>query len=303
MRTSVTLNRINSEASLQNYLNHLCLIFSLLLFSGPIFAEPNVLVSVSPYKFFVEKIAGDTVSVSVMVPAGASAHTYEPSPRGMLEASRGDIWFLIGEPFETKASAAITSHNTAMTLVDLRQGVDLISCDPHHKHHVHCTHCNCEDLHIWLSPRQSKIQAKTIADTLAARYPENRALYMENLNKFQTELDQLDHDITESLKPLKTRVIMVSHPAYGYFCRDYQLDMISIEFEGKDPTPRQLTQVITDARKNHIKKIFTQMQYSSKGAKLIASQIGAVTVELDPYSEHYITSMRHIAEEIASSEG
>lgn len=288
---------------MQNYIIRFSLLFSLLLFSEAISAAPVVLVSVSPYKFFVEKIAGNSVTVSVMVPAGASAHTYEPSPRGMLEASHGDIWFLIGEPFETKASAAITSHNATMTLVDLRKGVDLISCDPHHKYHVHCPHCNCEDLHIWLSPRQGKIQAKTIAEALADRYPANRALYMENLNKFLLELDQLDHEITDTLKPLKNRIIMVSHPAYGYFCRDYQLDMISIEFEGKDPTPRQLTQVINDARKNHITKIFTQMQYSAKGAKLIASQIGAVTVELDPYSEHYFTSLRHIAQEIASSDG
>lgn len=274
-----------------------------LLFIFPVFAAPTVLVSVSPYKFFVEKIAGDTVQVAVMVPAGASAHTYEPSPKGMLEASRGDIWFLIGEPFETKASAAITSHNPEMTLIDLRKGVDLISSDPHHKYHVHCTCCNCEDLHIWLSARQGRIQAKTIADALAARYPSHRAQYMENLSKFQLELEQLDHEITEALKPLKNRVILVSHPAYGYYCRDYQLDMLSIEFEGKDPTPRQLTQVITDAQKNKIQKIFTQMQYSSKGARLIAQQIGAQVVELDPYSEHYFDSMRKITKEIASSEG
>lgn len=269
----------------------------------PLFSNPIVLVSVSPYKFFVEKIAGDTVNVSVMVPAGASAHTYEPSPKGMLEASHGDMWFLIGEPFETKATAAVTSHNTTMTLVDLRQGVDLISSDPNHKCHAHCPHCNCEDLHIWLSPRQGIIQAKTIAQALSARYPQNKALYLDNLNKFIGELTQLDQEITTALKPLKNRMIMVSHPAYGYYCRDYQLEMISIEFEGKDPTPRQLTHVITEARRNHIRKIFTQMQYSAKGAKLIAQQIGAEVVELDPYSEHYFTSMRKITHEIASSEG
>jgi zinc transport system substrate-binding protein len=260
-----------------------------------------VLVSVAPYKFFVEQIAGNTVQVGLMVPAGASAHTYEPTPKEMMKASHADLWFLIGEGFETRASNAIKSHNNNIQLVDLRKGVDLISSDPNHTHHHHqCNHHNCLDLHIWLSPKQSKTQARVIAETLSALYPEHKELYQSNLNKFLNELDNLDAFIATTLKPLKKRLILVSHPAYAYFCRDYDIEQLSIEFEGKDPTPKQLTKVITQARDNGLKTVFIQIQYNNKGARLIANQLGAKVVNLDPYSENYLESMRTIALAIAS---
>lgn len=283
------------------------LVFLFLAGLSPLYSQPKaplthyVLVSVAPYKFFVEKIAGDTVKVGLMVPAGASAHTYEPTPREMLAASTADLWFLIGESFEARAVKAIQSHHPQIVLVDLRQNVHLISSDPNHAHHHACTHKNCQDLHIWLSPKQSQIQAQTIAKALSDLYPEHKDLYHDNLQQLLKDLQELDLEMAKILQPLANRVIMVSHPAYAYLCRDYDLKQISIEFEGKDPTPRQLTNVLEEARRNHIKTIFVQRQYNNKGARLIADKIGAKVVNLDPYSENYFVSMMDIARQIEAS--
>jgi zinc transport system substrate-binding protein len=257
-----------------------------------------VLTSVAPYKNFVEKIAGNTVQVNVMVPAGASIHTYEPSPKEMLAASKADAWFLIGESFEAKAVKAFKNHNPLMKMVDLKENVNLISNDPSFDARHCCKHCL--DLHIWLSPQQSKVQAQTIASQLIDLYPEHQEVYKKNLSDLLKELDALDKEIDSQLKPLKMRVILVSHPAYAYFCRDYSLRQLSIEVEGKDPTPLQLTSVMEEARKNHIKTIFIQPQYNNKGAKLIAKHLKAKIVTLDPYSENYFASMRQIAHEFAA---
>lgn len=259
----------------------------------------TVLVSLAPYKFFVERIADKTVDVHLMVPAGASAHTYEPTPKEMVAAGNADVWFTIGEPFESRASMALQSHHPSMILVDLRKGVDQISAHDHPGHA--CSNPSCRDSHVWMSPRQSKIQVRQIAETLTKLYPENKTLYATNLQKLLDDLDALDREIAELLKPLKQRVIMVSHPAYAYFCRDYNLKQLSIEFEGRDPTPQQLTKVIQETRKNNIRAIFIQPQYSNKGARLIAESIGAKVVTLDPYSEDYLNSMRHIAQQFAES--
>ena len=94
---------------------------------------------------------------------------------------------------------------------------------------------------------------------------------------------------------------MVSHPAYAYFCRDYNLTQLSIEFEGKDPTPFQLTAILNKARDAHIKKIFIQAQYNSKGARLFAKELGAEVVMLGPYAEDYIHSMLEIARRFAEN--
>lgn len=253
---------------------------------------PTVLVTVAPHQFFVEKIAGKSVNVLLMVPAGASAHSYEPSPKQMIAASKALLWFRIGESFETKAIEALKSHQPRLKIVDLRQGLDLITSGE--------SHCRCclesgADLHFWLSTRQAKIQAETIVTALTGAFPENRELYEKNVAIFKAELDDLDKKIEEILKPLKNRNILVSHPAYAYFCRDYDLKQYSIEFEGKDPTPQYLTKILQLARDLDIRTVYIQLQYNNKGARLIADEIHAKVVVLDPYGENYLESMLQIA--------
>lgn len=270
-------------------------------FSDGIRAEPTpaVLVSIAPYKLFVERIAGNTVTPILMVPAGASAHTYEPTPKQLIATSKADIWFTIGESFETRAVQAIKSHNPKFETIDLRQGVSMITADPASGLCCCCCHANCQDLHIWLSAPQAKIQVATIANSLTKRYPANAELYKKNLETLLKDLDALDTDISAILNPLKMRTILVSHPAYAYFCRDYNLKQLSIEFEGKDPTPLQLTKVLNEARADKIDKVLVQPQYSSKGARLFATELHAKVIVLDPYSEQYFDAMRQIARSIA----
>jgi zinc transport system substrate-binding protein len=265
-----------------------------LLSSITLTALDSILVSVAPYKLLVERIVGDTVSVRLLVPAAASSHTYEPTPRQTIEASRSKVWFMIGEPFEERAVAAFRASNPSMLIVDLRDGIDLIYGTEHHCHNGHCHDHNSADLHYWLSPRVMKVQARVIADVLSRQYPQNKQQYEERLEKVLVELDRLDKDIADTLRG-NTSVIMVSHPAYAYFCRDYGLTQLSIEFEGKDPTPQQLTRIIQAARKDNVKTIFVQKQYSDKGAQLIAKTIGAKISVLDPYAENYFDAMRQIA--------
>lgn len=278
------------------------LYISILLFIASTFSvganEPVVLVSVSPHKYFVEQIAKGTVDVQVLVPTGASSHTFEPTPKQMIAVSKADIWFMVGEGFEPRLAQALKSYHPEMRFVNMREGVEMIHAEGHS-----CPHCrdeNMQDMHIWLSPKEAKAQAKTIAKALEEKYPAHREEYEKNLAAFLVELDALDADIRQSLSHKSTNVVMVMHPAYAYFVRDYGLEQLPIEMEGKDPTPKQMTRIIEKARQAHVKKIFVQPQYSSKGAQLIAGQIGAQVVELDPYSENYMSSMRTIGQQFGS---
>lgn len=269
-------------------------------FSFSLKAEtPTVLVSVAPYKLFVEKIAGDTVQVNLMVPAGASSHTYEPTPKQMIAAGKAAAWFIIGESFEGRAIPALKAHKPDMAIVDLRQGVEMIAADP--LTGCACCHANSQDLHIWMSPKEVQIQARTIAQALSKLFPQHQLQYQEGLNQLLKELQGLNQQIAAVLQPLNNRLILVSHPAYAYFCRDYQLKQMSIEFEGKDPTPQQLTNILHQARIAHIKRVFIQPQYNNKGARLFARELGAGVIMLDPYSEHYFDSMLEIAQQFSQN--
>lgn len=256
-----------------------------------------ILVSIAPYKFFVEQIAGDTVAVQLMVPSGSSPHSYEPSSRSILKASKADAWFRIGEGFEQRAKQAMLSHNEKMAIVDLREGVNTIHSHEGHGHH--CTHEDCRDPHIWLSPREAKKQARTIYETLVQLYPEHQEAYHKSLRKFEKKLDDLDLELEQTLLPMKGKTILVSHPALGYLGRDYNFKQLSIEFEGREPSPQQLTKLLEMGRKLNTDRIFIQEQHLSKGARLVANELNADVVELDPLSENYIDNLRFMARSIA----
>ncbi|MDP1834311.1 MAG: zinc ABC transporter substrate-binding protein [Chlamydiales bacterium] len=254
-----------------------------------------MLVSVAPYKYLVHRIAGDTVTVGMLVPPSANVHTYEPTFKEVLAAGKADLWFRIGETFEPRVARALTAHNSNLELVDLRQGLDLIAGECQCSHHG-CCHPEGMDLHIWLSPRLMKQQAKTLTAALSRRYPANAKQYQQALHEHLKELDALDAEMAKQLESSHGKTILVTHPAYAYICRDYGFKQMPVEIEGKDPAPRQLTELINRARHLRIKTIYTQSQYSDKVAKLLANQLDAKLVKLDPYAEDYMQNLRTLSQ-------
>lgn len=267
------------------------ILFFIFLFSFNLQAG-QVLVSISPYKLMVEKIAGDTVNVTVIVPPTADMHTFEPTVKQTLLIGKADIWFRVGETFEKQLLDALGSYRPNLTIIDMREGLDLIQggC---------CHHHASADLHFWLSPRMLKVQAKKVADALIAQYPEHRERYEQGLKAHLEELNQLESDVNTFLTPLKGTTILVSHPAYAYLARDYGFKQLSIETEGREPSPRELTSLLTKARQANSRLIFTQVQFNNKVAKLIANQLGAELIYLDPHAEDYLENLRMIARQFS----
>ena len=239
----------------------------------------------------MERIAGRTVKVVVLIPPNANMHSYEPAAKQALEAGKSAVWFLFGESIETRLKGSLMANHPHLKVVDLRRGLTLVggSCKG-------CCSSGGQDIHIWMSPRLLQQQAKTVAEALSILYPEHAALYQANLAKHLTELQHLEQGMATILKPLEGKTILVTHPDYTYFCADYGLQQLPIEFEGKDPSPRQLTELLTTARKLGITTVFTTPQYPIKIASLVAGQIGAKVVVLDPFREDYLENLRTIAQ-------
>jgi zinc transport system substrate-binding protein len=250
----------------------------------------RVLVTHSPYNYFVSRLTQGKVEVVALVPPGASAHTFEPTPKQVIQSANSDIWFRTGETFEIQALTPLKSHAPAMLVVDLRTGIDMEGLPAHR-----CGDHEHADLHFWLSPLAMKQIIKTMANSLIEVYPEIKEAIQDSEIALTNELDQLVITMKTILDLAPNRTIMVSHPAYGYLCRDFKLDQLSIESEGRDPTPQKLTKIIQAAREKKINRIFIQPQHSKKGAEVIAKELGAEVIELDPYDDHYFENMRKIA--------
>lgn len=253
--------------------------------------KPIIIVSVAPYKSLVEQVAQGAVEVFLIVPPGVSAHTFEPTPKDMMRAAKASLWFTLGETFEKKAIGAISANNEKFRTIDLTKGVELIQGN------CHC-HRHASDLHLWLSPKELKVQAATIAEGLATLLPEHD--FKTPLQNLHTRLDALDQEVRQIVSSKKATTLLVSHPAFGYFCRDYGFKQLSIEVEGKDPTPKRLHDLLNLAKEERISKVYAEPQYSDKGAQVISKEIGARIVVVDPYKEDVMANLVYLAKEFVN---
>jgi zinc transport system substrate-binding protein len=260
-----------------------------------------VIVSILPQKYFVQKIGGDRVDVTVMVLPGASPATYEPKPQQMVGLAKSKIYFAIGVPFETHWLRKFKDFSPQMTIVDTQSGIERIAMKAHHHDKDEGeknskVHTGIKDPHIWLAPPLVMLQARNILMGLLKVDPEQRELYEANYKKFIRELLDLDVKLMGRFGGVTqgTR-FMVYHPAWGYFARAYGLEQIPIEMEGKDPTSRELRKLIAMARKDGIKVIFVQPQFSMKSANTIAKAIGGQVLFADSLAFDWAENLQKVA--------
>lgn len=173
--------------------------------------------------------------------------------------------------------------------------------DAHHEEDGHGGRGESEhvilDPHIWTSPALAKTIARNTAEGLAAIAPEHAATFQANLKAFLKDIDSLDAEIRQTLKPVPhdKRTFLVFHPSWGYFARDFDLNQIPIEAEGKEPGPKALMRIIRQGRKLGADVVFVQPQFSDKSARVIASELNAKVIALDPLAEDWAENLLHAA--------
>jgi len=105
----------------------------------------------------------------------------------------------------------------------------------------------------------------------------------------------LDSRIRSVFSGQRHASILVFHPAWAYFARDYGLEQIPVEEGGKEPTLKSLEAVIRQAEELGISIIFASPEFDTKSAEVIASEIGGQVVLVSPLPQDYISDMENIA--------
>ena len=247
----------------------------------------KIFVSIPPQKFLVEQIGSNRVSVRTMVNPGSNPETYEPTPKQMAALSESQLYFKIGVPFETAWIDKIEKLNQDLIVI--------YCCD---KIVSHKTSSYDLDAHIWTSPKNAKFLATLIKNTLVGFDPQDKNFYENNYAILIDRLDALDRDIHNQLVQLNNRYLIVSHPSWGYFADTYNLKQLSIEQDGSEIRAKKLSRLIELAKAENIHTVYTQKQVNNASAKILASEIGAKLVELDPLAENYIENMRQVVTKI-----
>ena len=266
--------------------------------------EIRVVVSILPQAEFAESVGGDKVVVTVMVPPGYEPHTYTPTPSQLAALKQADMYAKVGSgvEFELAWMDNIIEANKNMLVVDCSKGIELAEMVEHHhegeeqeaEHHHHG-----KDPHIWLSPKNAKIMVENICDGLIQIDPENKEYYTQNTDKYLAKLDKLDEDIKSSLAGITNRSFIVFHPAWGYFARDYDLEQIPVQIEGKNPSTKDVANLIQEAKEHNIKVVFASPQFDVKSARTLANAIDGRVAFINPLARDYINNMHMVLGELS----
>jgi zinc transport system substrate-binding protein len=277
----------------------LCLLCSPLAAGAAGPAAPlRIFVSILPAEFLAARVGGNRVQVETLVQPGHNMHTYAPTPMQMAGLASAHLYFRIGVPFETPLIAKLQRTVPELKIVDLQEGIDLLRLEESdEEHHDHAGEL---DPHTWLDPNLALRQAERIHAALVALDPAGREEYDRNLARLTDDLQKLDRTLRDILQPFAGQTIYVFHPAYGYFCRAYNLKQKAINVLGKETGARHLARLIEEAKRDGVRIIFVQPQFSEKTAETIARSIGGSVVSLDNLSRDYLTNMQAMAEQIAA---
>lgn len=230
---------------------------------------------------------------------------FEPTPRQYVALNRSKLVFNVGLiDFEQNLLRDFPDREK---LVNLSRGIRLLegSCahghthEPTEKARASEGHAHGIDPHIWTSPRALKQMAANAYDALRTSFPDS-VRYTENYEKLLVRLDSLDTACAEALRQADVHTIVIYHPALTYYAADYGLEQLAVEHDGKEPSARHLARLIEEARRKKVRRVFYQAQYPASTVKVIAEDIGARSVKIDPLREDVIENIGEITRQLTS---
>lgn len=264
-----------------------------------------VTVTIPPFAWFVEAIAGDDFEVSVMLPPGADHHIWEPLPAQTASLARSEAFIMNGElGFEKAWMERFMEINPEMKILDLSKHIQLISTDDadvaetgyEQEGHSH----EGPDPHYWMSPVSASVIAKDIREFLTELNPSSADKYLANLDTLEKAVARADSVLRYAAASASPKTFMIYHPALGYLARDYGLQQVSFENEGKTPSPARMKELIDDAREKGINIIFIQAEYDLRNAQSLSSETGARLVVINPMNRDWPAAIMEVAKGIGN---
>lgn len=245
----------------------------------------SVMASFYPVYDFTQKIGGNRVTVTDMVPAGTEPHDWEPSPSDITALEKANVFVYSGAGMEHWADSVLaTLENKSLVTVEASQGVSLLAGHGSEEGEEDHGESSAFDPHVWLSPKNAKIEMENIKNALVQADPDGKDYYESNYATWSAECDKLDQEFQDSLSVLPNKDIVVSHEAFGYLCDSYGLTQLGIEgiTPDSEPDPARMAEIQDFVTTHHVKVIFSEDLVSPKVAQAIADATGATVETLNP---------------------
>jgi zinc transport system substrate-binding protein len=245
----------------------------------------NVVTSVFPLLEFAGAVSGERGEVSLLLPPGAEIHIWRPRPSDIIRLSSADLFIYVGADLEPWLHDLLKSvRNPNLRVLEASRGIPLID-EEDIVHSAHEHNHEVQDPHIWLDFKNDQRIVDKIAAVLSEMDPEGSLVFKRNAFIYKEKLRILDQKFKDGLMDCVHRtIILAGHGAFGYIARSYNLRQISLYGLSPDsrPTPKKLIKVVELAKKYRIKVIFFEIRVRDELAKVLAEEVGARTLVLNP---------------------
>lgn len=181
--------------------------------------KPVVTVTSSFLQDMVKNIAGDSVQIELIIPAGEDPHLYVAKAQDTDKIAKADLVLYHGLHFEGKMAEILEATGVAAAKDFDEDSIGRMDEDG----------TMVEDPHFWFDIDLYKQATLTVAASLSEKFPDNAEMYNENAQNYLKELDELDTWIRDTLAqiPEGSRYLVTPHDAFNYFARRYQFEVVA----------------------------------------------------------------------------
>jgi len=256
-----------------------------------------IAVSLPPLAWLAEAVGGERVAVMVLLLPGSTPETFEPTPRQMLELSQARVVLVVGHPafpFEERLLHSLLERDGE---TGGAQVVRMVGASRDAAPEVQSL--AARDPHVWLSPTAVASAARDLAAALERVDPDSAPGYAQRLAATLAEIERIEGEVEQILAGRQDRRFLVVHPAWGSFAARFGLEQVAIEEEGKEPSPSRLAALVREARRERVRALFVQRGFSTRSAQVLAAEVGAHLVELDPLARDWPSMMLETARALA----
>ncbi|MCD8904061.1 zinc ABC transporter substrate-binding protein [Staphylococcus chromogenes] len=260
----------------------------------------QVKTTVFPVESFIKQIGGKHVDVESIYPKGTDLHSYEPSQKDILDASKSDLFVYTGDnldPVAKKVAGAIKEDDKKLSLESHLNKSELLKEEHEHEHdgedhdhehgdkahdheadhdeHEHHHH-GMYDPHVWLDPKMNETMVKAIRDELSKKDPSHKAEYKKNADELLKELDGIDKDMKKATEGHQGDTLYVSHESLGYLAKHYGFKQQGVQnMNAEDPSQKELTDIVKAIKDSKTKYILYEENVSNKVTDTIRQETDA----------------------------
>jgi zinc transport system substrate-binding protein len=246
--------------------------------------KPGIVCSLFPLYEFARVVGGDRAEVTLLLPPGVEPHAWEPKASDLVAISKADLFLCVSEDLEPWVADVVRgARYEGLQVMAVAEGLEGQDDEASHRHGE--KHAEGRDPHVWLDLSYDQVIVARIAQALSSIDPEGGDRYRSNAGAYKERLQALDRKYREALAACRHRTLILGgHSAFSYLARRYGLEEIPLYGVSADsqPTPQRLAEVVETSRELRVKYIFFETLVSPKLARVVAEEIGAGTLILNP---------------------